>query len=129
MVLEVTSTGQTVPLPRFGGRSVPHDEANETPTPPKNVPENAPGAQASGQGDGANTTDAVRTPEPTTNETPSTRLSILYDRDSTLFVFRSIDADTGEVTDQYPSEMVVRRVAANAERFRETIEKLLDITV
>ena len=125
MVLEVTGTAETVPLPRFGGLSEPRDEANETPTPP----ENAPGAQAFGHGDGGNMTDAVRTPAPTTKETPSTRLSILYDRDSNLFVSRSVNADTGEVTEQYPPETVVRRVAANAERFRETIEKLLDITV
>lgn len=60
---------------------------------------------------------------------PATRLSILYDTDSSQFVQRSINAGTGEVVYQYPAESALRRAAAHNQLLAEAVEKALDITV
>ena len=60
---------------------------------------------------------------------PATRLSILYDTDSSQFVLRSVNAGTGEVVQQYPAESVLRRVAANSQVLLEAAETALDITI
>ena len=74
-------------------------------------------------------TAAIRKPSKEFQGPPATRLSILYDTDSSQFVLRSIDAGTGEVVQQYPTESVVRRVAANTQRLLEAAETRLDVTV
>ncbi len=75
------------------------------------------------------TTTAIRTSLKEIEGPPATRLSILYDTDASQFVLRSLDAGTGEVVQQYPTESVLRRVAANTQRLLEAAETALDITV
>ena len=75
------------------------------------------------------TTAAIRNSLKEIEGPPATRLSILYDTDSSQFVSRSVDADIGEVVKQYPAESALRRVAANTQRRLEAAAAALDITV
>jgi uncharacterized FlaG/YvyC family protein len=75
------------------------------------------------------TTTAVRKSLKKTEGPPATRLSILFDTDSSQFVSRSVKAGTGEVVKQYPAESVLRRVAANTQLLLEAAHKAVDITV
>ncbi len=75
------------------------------------------------------TTAAIRTSLKEIEGPPATRLSILYDTDSSQFVLRSVNAGTGEVVQQYPAESVLRRVAANTQLLLEAAETALDITI
>ena len=75
------------------------------------------------------TTAAIRKSHNEIEGPPATRLSILYDTDSSQFVSRSVNAGTGEVVQQYPAESVLRRVAANTQRLLEAADTALDITV
>ncbi len=75
------------------------------------------------------TTAAIRTSLKEIEGPPATRLSILYDTDSSQFVSRSVNAGTGEVVQQYPAESVLRRVAANSQVLHEAAETALDITI
>ncbi len=75
------------------------------------------------------TTAAIRKSLKEVQGPPATRLSILYDTDSSQFVSRSVNAGTGEVVQQYPAEEVLRRVAANTQRLFEAAETALNITV
>lgn len=86
--------------------------------------DNAPQASAVSE-----TTAAIRTSLKKIEGPPATRLSILYDADSSQFVSRSVDADIGEVVKQYPAESALRRVAANTQRRLEAAAAALDITV
>jgi flagellar protein FlaG len=63
----------------------------------------------------AATTDAAQPVEPVVKVEPTRRLSITRDEDANTFVYRSINADTGEVVWQYPAEQVLRM----AQRLRE----------
>ncbi|MBI1210941.1 MAG: hypothetical protein GC190_05725 [Alphaproteobacteria bacterium] len=53
--------------------------------------------------------------EPVVKAEPSTRLTITRDEAANTFVYRSINAETGEVVWQYPVEQVLRM----AHRLRE----------
>jgi hypothetical protein len=53
-------------------------------------------------------TDSARPVEPVVPVEPSTRLTITRDDGANAFVYRSINADTGEVVWQYPVEQVLR---------------------
>ena len=53
---------------------------------------------------------AQPSPSPS-NSIGSTRLSIAFDQASNRFVYRGIDAETGEVVNQLPPEEALRRFA------------------
>ena len=72
---------------------------------------------------------AIRNSQSEIASFPTTHLSILYDSDSSQFVSRSVDNDTGEVKRQYPAESVLRRAAANTRLLLEASNTALDITV
>ena len=59
--------------------------------------------------------DTAQPVEPAVKIEPSTHLTITRDEDANTFVYRSINADTGEVVWQYPVEQVLRM----AHRLRE----------
>jgi uncharacterized FlaG/YvyC family protein len=60
-------------------------------------------------------TDSAKPVEPVVQVEPSRRLTITRDESANTFVYRSINADTGEVVWQYPVEQVLRM----AHRLRE----------
>jgi len=60
-------------------------------------------------------TDSAKPIEPVVPVEPSTRLTITRDEGANAFVYRSVNADTGEVVWQYPVEQVLRM----AHRLRE----------
>lgn len=41
----------------------------------------------------------------------NTRLSIMLDEATNRYVFKSVDVDTGEVIQQYPTEQMLRQIA------------------
>jgi uncharacterized FlaG/YvyC family protein len=59
--------------------------------------------------------DTEQPVEPVVKAEPSTRLTITRDEAANTFVYRSINAETGEVVWQYPVEQVLRM----AHRLRE----------
>jgi uncharacterized FlaG/YvyC family protein len=63
----------------------------------------------------AATADTAQPVAPPVKVEPSTRLTITRDEDANTFVYRSINAETGEVVWQYPVEQVLRM----AHRLRE----------
>ena len=49
------------------------------------------------------------------NSVAGTRLSIAFDEASNRFVYRGVDAETGEIVNQLPPEEALRRFAYNRE--------------
>jgi len=47
---------------------------------------------------------------------PNTRLSIVHDEDTGLFVYKAVDRDSGEVVRQYPADEILRFIAFYRER-------------
>lgn len=42
---------------------------------------------------------------------PNTRLSIVHDKQTDLFIYKSVDRDSGEVVRQYPADEILRFIA------------------
>lgn len=75
------------------------------------------------------TAEAIREVRESFGSQPTTRLSILFDKQAGLFISRSLDAETGEVLRQFPPESVVKRVTALAEQLASKEESELDLEV
>jgi len=49
-------------------------------------------------------------------ELPNTRLQIEHDENTGLFVYKSVNADSGEIVRQYPAEEILRFISFYRER-------------
>lgn len=95
------------------------DQIQVTPPPvvvvPRAAPVVAPEAVEPARKSQADNKKGEQNREESANAKPSRHLSITRNEDLNAFVYRSIDADSGDVVWQFPSEDVLRR----AERYRQ----------
>ncbi len=95
--------------------------------PPQREPVGDINAKTEEIGEGE-TAQAVQQAARSARLAPDTRLSILFDDGSNLFVSRSVENETGEVVKQFPPEQFVKRVTALVERLRLDSKPKLNIS-